>query len=372
MAALAVLWNQAVAFLFVTIQPIFVGALIDHAHYGLAAAGLLVSANMAGSFAGAGLALWLVGRAPVRSVLTVGITLMVMGNVAAGMTVDWPLGLGAASIVSGLGVGIAMSIGSATASAFRNPDRLFAMIMAAQTATGALLLLVGPTLIASFGIGTALFGIAAICATQYLVLPAFATPPVLPTAGTPQRLGSVAWLTLGSLALYYVANSGLWASLERVALAGGVPPAWVGPVFAGAELFAVLGSALAAVLSVRVERLRAIQWACAATGGIALLLAWPVGVGTTILLIALFVAAMSFAVPFYFGLLALAESSGRGVVLAQLALMLGFAIGPGMAGAVAEAGGLPAMHVAITALFGAAWLVAAVAQRGAARLQRAH
>ena len=364
--AFAIIWNQTVAFLLVTLQPLFVGALVDQEHFGLAGAGSVVSTNMFGCFFGALATVWLLRHFEVKLLVASGTILMVTGAVWAGLTVSSPLVFLAANATAGIGTGIAMSSGSACASAFARPERIFAGIMIGQTVAGTLLMLVGQEVLRDLGVGGGLFAFAALCATQLLLLSRFVEPPAAMDRSVPvAAVGRVTLPVLVSFCLFYIANSGIYANLERLAHVAGLSDRWIGPVLALSQVFGVVGAAVAAWLSVRFDRRTAIFIACAVIAAVTFALSQTRGTFVFASSVGLFIAAISFAVPFYFGALADGDPTGRAVVLGQLAMLLGFAIGPAMAGVVAEARSLSTMGVAACGVFMLAFLAAtAISPRG--------
>ena len=362
--AFAIIWNQTIAFLLVTLQPILVGALVDQAHFGLAAAGRVVSTNMFGCFLGALGTVWLIRHFEVRLLVAFGTLVMLTGEVMAGLTVGAPSAFFVANATAGLGTGVTMSSGSACASAFERPDRLFAGIMIGQTIAGTLLMLVGEPVLRSVGIDGGLFALAALCATQLLLLSRFAEPPAAMDRVVPANAAiRITLPVLASCCLFYIANSGIYANFERLAHVAGLNDVWIGPVLAFSQAFGVVGAAVAARLSVRLDRRNAIFIACGMISAVTFVLSQTHGTMVFAGSLALFMAAISFAVPFYFGALADGDPTGRALVLGQLALLLGFAIGPAVAGVIAEAHSLQTTCVAACGLFMLAFVAATAMRR---------
>ena len=225
-------------------------------------------------------------------------------------------------------------------------------------------MLVGQPVLRNLGVGGALFALAALCATQVLLLSRFAEPPAAMDRGIPAGTAiRGAMPVLISLCLFYVALSGIYANLERLAHVEGLNDRWIGPVLAFTQVFGIVGAACAAWISVRLERRSAIFIACAIIAAATFALSRAHGTMAFAGVVGLFMAAISFAVPFYFGSLAGGDPTGRAVVLGQLAMLLGFAIGPGFAGFVAETHSLSTMCIAGCGVFLLAFLSAGAMSR---------
>lgn len=362
-AAVAVVWVSSVAALFLSLQPLLVGRLVDAAGMTLQQAANVPSANMLGTLAGSALTLLLLGRFGVRRLMLLGIALFALGELLSAVLVASPAGLAAARLVAGCGMGISIAGAAATVVALPSPERVFAAMVFFQALSGAALLLAAPELFESIGVRGVFVTLATLAVVSCATIPFYAQPAPRHEARVPGTtlISLPTLMLLGSLFVYYVANNGVWAHFERVGVDAGVPTHEISAALSIGQLCSLAGALAAAILSARISRRAAIG---SGVVGIAIATAMLLGIkGPSLLLasVALFMGSICFVVPFYLGALAALDASGRFVVMGNLALMGGLFLGPALAAAVATRSSLQSMLVFSIALFAVALILALMA-----------
>ncbi|HYG26635.1 MAG TPA: MFS transporter [Caulobacteraceae bacterium] len=345
-AALALAWAASIGALFLSLQPMIVGAWVDRAGLSLQEAGFAASANMLGKIVGTVCALALLRAGRTRRFIAAGALLAALGELATGMSGGSAMAITGSRLLAGFGGGVLMASAAASAATLSNPDRAFGLVLFSQTLTGALGLYAAPAILAAVGLTGMFLGLSALALTVLLVARFFAEPAPQGEKGSgPWRamFGAATLLLIASLWIHYVANNGMWAHLERVGVGAGIAAGGIGTALAVGQSFGLVGSAAAMLLANRIPRVLAIAIGVVLTAGSALLLmrttdALVLGAG-----VALFIGSLSFAVPFYLGALAARDASGRLIIVGQLAIMAGLFVGPSVAAWIVTSGSMNAM-----------------------------
>jgi predicted MFS family arabinose efflux permease len=139
---------------------------------------------------------------------------------------------------------------------------------------------------------------------------------------------------LAGLLTYFIAQGGVWANLDQIAMAHHIDSSAVGKALALSAIGGFLGALLASWLDVRYGRLKPLL--CSTLGTVVALLTLD-GNGTLtafVAMTALFNFSWNFANPYQFGALAEIDSSRRTVALAGVLVYAGLAVGPALAAAI--------------------------------------
>ncbi|MEO0998555.1 MAG: hypothetical protein AAFX58_13645, partial [Pseudomonadota bacterium] len=214
LAAIGVIGNLAPF-----IMPVIVGGVVDHLGVSLAAAGYVAFADMSGL--GIGAILWsrLIAAANWRVFAAVAVALVVAGNIACTLTTSlYPL-MGA-RVVVGLGSGLLLAIGNSGLTMTRDPDRTIGIVTVIAMLSASVALYSFPLLVASYGVDSMFYGMAALTAIAGLGvfgMPArspsrgrAAAGPAAPAAGT-TPLGMVALL---GVFLFFAGAIIFWVYVE--------------------------------------------------------------------------------------------------------------------------------------------------------------
>jgi hypothetical protein len=163
------------------------------------------------------------------------------------------------------------------------------------------------------------------------LMPAQGAEENLDGEGAPSMLRLPVLLTLGSLLLFYVFNNAIWAFLDRIGVDAGIPLPTVGLALGVSMFGGIFGAILSVVISVRFGRFLPILAGFLLFmlfGGI---LAVPFSTSTYFVATFALNATLAFLVAYLLGTCASLDSSGRVVVVANIMITLGLAIGPAMA-----------------------------------------
>ena len=339
------------------ILPVFVGALVDTGGLSNAQAGAVASADLAGIFLASIAALAWVRRADWRRVALVSLACMVAGNIAC-LFVDGFAPLLVLRGVLGLAAGNLMAIGMAHLARVDNTDRAFALAIAGQVAFSTAALWMLPGAVASWGL-TGLFGLlAGLSAFGLLVatrLVRGAQSPAREHVGGAVRNRHV-FVALAANTLFFIAQSGVWAYLERIAAGAELPPEVVGRTLALSVSLALIGPVAASLIAGRYGR--ALPLAGVVIGQLAALF-WLQGPMTAVgFLVAatIFQIFWNFAIPYLVAIVADLDGARRHIVLVTPFQAAGIAAGPALAGYLADGGEL----TRVAWLGGAALLASAV------------
>ena len=335
------------------ILPVFVGALVDSGGLSMAQAGAVASADLAGIFAASIAALAWVRRADWRRVALFSLACMLPGNIAC-MWVDAFVPLLVLRGLLGFAAGNLMAIGMAHLARVAKPDRAFALAIAAQVAFSTAALWMMPVAVQSWGLGS-LFGLLALLSTIGLLAATRLVRGTESLAAEPFPKAASdfhVFVPLCANTVFFIAQSSVWAFLERFATQAGLAPEAVGTMLAVSVSLALAGPLAASLIADRYGR--AIPLAVVAVGQMATLwiLQGPITAGSFLLAATVFQIFWNFAIPYIVAIVAALDRARRYIVLVTPFQAAGIALGPVLAGNLAGNGELSA----VTVLGGAAIL----------------
>lgn len=333
-ASIAVAWAGSVGALLISLQPMIVGAWVDRAGLSLQAAGIAASVNMLGAMIGTLATLLILRRGEIGGFIALAALLAALGDLLTALVPNQAEAIIAVRLLGGIAGGALMAATSASVAALAHPDRTFGLVVFAQIITGALALYFAPALLDNIGLHGLFIALGVLGLSVLLVVPWFAQPAPrasVEESGLKIRIGGASTLILASLAVHYVANNGVWVHLERIGVAARIEHGQIGAALAVGQVFGLFGAALAIVFADRASRLLSI---CLGVMLTAVSVALFTQAGDALRLgtgVALFIGSISFTIPFYLGALASRDSSGRLVMVGQLAIMSGLFLGPNLA-----------------------------------------
>lgn len=353
-AIVAVSWAGSVSFLFVSLQPMLIGAWIT-AGMASAEASAALSANLLGALIGNLASIPLVARTGVRSLVAGGAVLTTLAMAAVAALPLQPATLWAALLAGGIGSGVLGAGAAASAGALSHPGRAFAIIIASQIVSGSIALLFAPDLLAAYGLPVLFYVVAALSALTLAFLPAFAEPVAGRSAESGGPAGPVfragAVLLLVSLAILYTGNNAVWAYLERIGHEAGLHGSDIGLALAVGQAASLVFAIAAGVFDRWNSRLAIAVGALLMCATAILFIVMPTVAGIAVG-VAGFLGGVCFVVPYYMAELARRDASGRLMVWGQSAITIGLMAGPPAAAMVIEASSMTTMiwcSIALTA-----------------------
>jgi predicted MFS family arabinose efflux permease len=282
-----------------------------------------------------------------RSVGIGGASLIVAGNLLAAAGTSSST-LFVARAISGAGSGALMSAATAAAADHRNPDRFFAIVVAAAMLASIGMFLIVPQLVEIHGsrsIFVAMALVAGLIAFWSIGLPPHSRsvpdPPMLQNSVPEQRalLSMPSLLLLAAYLLFQVAMNGVYFYFERIGNSLGMTLDGIGRVLAISAFASLVGPLAAGLLGTRVGRIGPLFVATACNGICVFTMTHtssvPVFAGAMVFSTML----LTFAMPFFLGLAASLVSGGRLASSARGAAALGSAITPAVSGGILLLGG---------------------------------
>jgi len=320
--------------------PLWVGALVQQYGLDFEHAGLTVTLFLAGAVGACLTFAPRFDRLPRRACAVGGYTLAAIGLWMVAQTRSWPALL-ALHLVAGVGTGCALSMAHGAMGRGSNPHRLFAL---AGTALGVfalafyaivpqIMLVVGaPGL---FMVMAGLMVCAALCALRFPV----GRGQERAGDSSKQRAAPMprqAWLLVGGTALLALNQSLIFSFLERIGITRGFGTDHVNGVLAAIGLVNLIPAALAGILQKRLPPVQVAIAAAVLQAGLALTISSSTIFVPYAVAASLYAFVLIFAHTFVFGLAARIDPSGRTTALTPAMLMVGSAIGPALAGVVAQ------------------------------------
>jgi len=320
------------------LAPIIVAALSGPGGLTTGAAGQCISAEMAGSFIGAALAIFRAHRFTCRSVALIALLIIFGGNLASDPTRSFQYMI-IARFVAGLGCGLTTAAYGMLAATSR-PTRNFALYAVFAVLVVAVADELIPRIASLWGSRSAFLLIALIAAIAFLSSVSLSRRPL--AAVHPSQSTSPLWSRASVLAglmtlFFFTSLGGFWAYAAQIGISKGYSSSLVTTTLSSGFLGAgIAGSLLAAYLDGRSPSLIAILWCTVITGSsvaTVILLAAP---AAFVIGIACFILAWFTAYPFFMGALAQVDSSGRLAMAGVLIQSAGYVIGPLLVGSFVE------------------------------------
>jgi predicted MFS family arabinose efflux permease len=315
---------------YLTLAPALVGAFIDRLHLRPDQAGLITSAQLAGSAVGVGLVLFGLCRGSEATLLRSSTILMAACDLYCSLlSQSWSIAVCRA--IAGTAAGVAFAVVNAAAGRFPKPARMFASLLTAQMAFGIAGYLGLPPLLEAAGLRGVFIALGALA---LLSLPFIARAPyqdrqAIPEA-TPLRVESqsMTLLCLASLAIMYVSNSAVWTYLDRIGVTAGLTDARVDVALAWSMGAGFAGAVLASMCATRIrpETAALAGVLVMATCTTALFLSHIALLYTVA--VAGFNGTLMYVVPFYFAQMAAGSHAHRNVSAASMVIFVGLAAGP--------------------------------------------
>ncbi len=341
------------------VQPGFVQGLVAHYRFSEQQAGYVASAEMWGLALTTLTMSWVASRLDWRKLLWVSTLIVVGGNLGSLATVD-PVGFAVWRFVAGLGCGVLVSLSFTLVGLTANPDRNFGYLIAAVLTYGAFGLWLMPAAFDRVGmqgliVFFALFPLLALPLLRYL--PRSGEEQVQVESDAVDLGAGLQAMAVATMLGYFLAQGAVWAYLFLIGLGGGVDEQGVANGLTISQFLGIAGALMAAALGKRFGRLWPL--CIGILGGIVPLLflfgrfsALEYGV-----LVSGYNFAWNLTHPYLLAAIASFDRSGRLVVHAVGAQMLGLAIGPAIAATVVGADDYGRVLALGGGLFLVAWLL---------------
>jgi len=249
-------------------------------------------------------------------------------------------------IITGFAAGCLVSLACAGLGDTLRTDRNFAYGVVGQLALSGALFMVLPTMIFRFG-ASAIFACFAACATIALI-----GGLLLPSSGrrhcveplVEKRAWKPIWGLLGGAA-FFIANTAVWAYIERIGVASELEAGFIGNVLGIAVFTSILGPLLSARAAQRFNRFWIMM--IALIGELFCLMFLSVGMGAVsyAVIVLLYQLCWNLWVPLQMSVVADVDSSGRFAVLIPLFQAAGIALGPALAASFLASNGYLAVNI---------------------------
>jgi len=341
----AATWLGIVGSFVLLILPVFIGTLMEYRMFSRAEAGWIGSADLTGFALASGLAFRTVPRVDWRRIVSVGLVLIICGDVASMYVSSFSVLVAVRLLLSGIGAGLVISVAYTLLGDRANPARSTGIYFSFNVLGGAVGLLVVPLVVKALGAG-GLFAVLAITGLSGLPVALFG----LPNEGRPQndlahQAAAASWATLvilAGIALFNFGMGGIWAFVERIGLETGLAGERVGQILSLTYLVSMLGSAAAAW---QAERFGYLGPYIGGTGILCAALAFLVLIPSAsvfVLALVLINFGWNYCLTYQFSAVFHHDRSGRMAVFIILVQACGLMFGPGAAGTLAQTAGYDA------------------------------
>jgi hypothetical protein len=325
-------------------MPFQIGALIEGGGRSASEAGLFGLVQVGALASGMILISNWVDRIAPRKIAVAGCLLALLANSGLFMLAALPLQLFFA-IFAGLGYGFVFAATVAGAAAEPEPDRIYAVANG-----GALLIVVG--VMAALAPAQLQFGSLGVFAALAM-LPLLASPFMLGFASCarPRELQLVAWRIPGSVgllftwAMFSTGTGGLYAFSERIGHSISLPTTQIALILSSGVFVGVSGTILAALLGGRIKRQHALIVGLVGSALACLLLGFANGPVTFAAGVFTYWVFYMFLYSYLLGTAAVLDPSGRLGTLGGGFERLGYALGAGAGGVLADHAGYSATGV---------------------------
>ncbi|MEJ2171748.1 MAG: MFS transporter [Woeseiaceae bacterium] len=337
------------------IQPVYLGALADHLQFSSEQLGFVAGSEISGSVIASIAAFFWVKRWNWRVVAAFALAFTFLGNLASAWVTDFHLMAATRFLTGVLGLGTAYALAVAAVSDTQKLNRNFSLAIVGQVSVGVLAFALLPPHIEAWGLKAvfvplALLGLVMLPALRHLPRSRMERSAVEHSAAAGSTVP--AWLALGCQWVWYVGIGGLWAFIERLGVDAGIEHAAVGRGLAVGMAVSLAGAFGAAAIGDRFGRILPLTVALLGQAASIWMIA-GVGVPNDFLVaVTLFNICWNLALPFILGTAAIADTSGRLIVLLPMAQTTALVVGPVTAGIlIGEFGLWAVLYQAAAAIF---------------------
>ena len=320
------------------VMPLWIGAIIDDYGLSRSVAGSIGAAEMAVvaivSFA---LAIR-VHRFKARSTVLVGLVCLICGNLLAAFMTD-PVALTAARVLVGCGKGIVVTISFSLAAGTSHPIRAFAVLNASYALFSTAFFLGMPAVIAAGGASGCF---AVLSAVSLVSLVAMTRYPERRMQGTDMHRISLrdirgyGLVAFAALIVLWIGHNAIWTFVERIGLGLDFTAGQIGQVLSVAAFITICGPSLARLIDTRFGHTQPVLAAISLKVVITLLLVYTTSQWMYAALVPAFLLLALFMLPYFQGILSLADPAGRLAAAASAAMTMGSSLGSLLGGWTAD------------------------------------
>ncbi len=349
----------------IMLTPSLVSSMVSELDFSLQQTAEVISASMVGAIFGTILVLWRATRIRFRSYFLAALVVLTVADLLTAFQID-ALSITLTFLLRGFASGI---VGATALIFFARDARkegIFGALLGLQLILSALGVYFMPTLIQEIGwlglfVATSLTGLV-LCLTVSHVHHPDGGPTEVDEVDSTIRLN---WLSVGvvlvlcSYLLHFVANSGIWTFLEQIGRAKQLDAQSVADALALSMIVGGVLAVIPGVLGTRFGRSLPLLGSICFIMLSALVLAVSTTTYTFAIAAIIFNSALSVGVPYYQGLLAELDPSGRALTVGGLVLFAGFVLGPLLGAGLETAIGFNGMLTGMAIIFALALLVVA-------------
>ncbi len=284
--------------------------------------------------------------------------LLIVGAVASWGVTDSFTALYAAYCVLGAGAGMVFTIGLTILARARDPESAFGVkLMWEMGLAGLVMFLMTKWIISAFGFTGFVFGIIVVttaCMAFVLTLPdnfLMRERDLAEEQAVIQRINPLpAWVAILALFIQFAAFAALWGFMEAIGDANGLPAETIGTALTFSIVAGFAGATLAAWLGNRYGHIWPLNAGLVFAAVAVVLLAYQDGVAVYVFSACVINGMLQYTIAYQMGLVAHNDYSGRIGVMIPFILASSAAVGPPIAGTIAEAQGFTLVYCGFVAV----------------------
>lgn len=363
-----------VGYLPLLVLPWTFGALVTRAGYSESKAGWIATLEVGALAVTSLLAAGRATRAGRRAFATAATVLTIVANAVAIIVAPGSALFLVARLCSGVGLGVAVAVGNATAANSKNPTRAFAALWFLMASWQLLIFNATPWIIDRLGLSGAYGMIAGVCV---LFLPLIVSTPdpdiglveVQSSAKSQGMLGLLPIAILAAFLMFWLRDALVFSMSERLAASVGIDGRLLGVVLGVASVIGLVGPVLATRLGAGATSHKLVDGALVLTLAVSVVMALGVSAAAFTTATLIMPGIGLFAASLLSGLASEADPTGR---LPAIGAGVGFmseAVGPALGGALIEWHGQHALTIAVIVVGVVTIVAASVAARNTRSLR---
>ena len=329
----AAMWMTVIGTLGILFLPLLVSGIIDELGFSAQQAGYVAAAEMAGVAIASGMGVFWVRRVNWRTISTLSIIVFIVAN-GVSLSINDYLPMLVARLFVGLASGALLAIGLACQSDSKKADRIFGYWVACQMTVSSAGYLMLPGIRATWGIDGFLWALIILGATTFVSVLFLPKQGLDRTSSAEQGQRSLVTgiaALIGAL-LFFAAQGGLWAFLERLGLAANLSTVEIGVAFAISSYLGIVGGLAKNWLADAAGPTS--PFIFVVIGELLMLLILSVSSSHTMFTIAVCLLQFCWAMGMasFLGALNIIDKSGRLVLLLIAIAKIGYSVGPAIMG----------------------------------------